>query len=75
MLNCVIIEDEFPAREELKYFINNNNNFQINKEFENISIRVNVPLFLITPQNISVKQLTKMKDLLNGDKRLSRDRK
>ena len=35
MLNCVIIEDEFPAREELKYFINNNNNFQINKEFEN----------------------------------------
>ena len=35
MLNCIIIEDEFPAREELKYFINNNNNFQINKEFEN----------------------------------------
>ena len=35
MLNCVIIEDEFPAREELKYFINNNNNFQLNKEFEN----------------------------------------
>ncbi|WP_418965152.1 LytR/AlgR family response regulator transcription factor [Cetobacterium sp.] len=35
MLKCIIIEDEFPAREELKYFINNNNNFQIEKEFEN----------------------------------------
>ena len=35
MLSCIIIEDEFPAREELKYFINNNNNFQINNEFEN----------------------------------------
>lgn len=34
MLNCVIIEDEFPAREELKYFINNNNNFQLNKELK-----------------------------------------
>lgn len=35
MLNCVIVEDEFPAREELKYFINSNSNFQITKEFEN----------------------------------------
>ena len=23
MIRCVIVEDEFPAREELKYFINN----------------------------------------------------
>ncbi|MBC2851567.1 MULTISPECIES: LytR/AlgR family response regulator transcription factor [unclassified Cetobacterium] len=35
MIKCLIIEDEFPAREELKYFINNNKNFQIEKEFEN----------------------------------------
>ena len=35
MINCIIIEDEYPAREELKYFIHNNNNFQINREFEN----------------------------------------
>ncbi|MDX8335446.1 MULTISPECIES: LytR/AlgR family response regulator transcription factor [Cetobacterium] len=35
MLSCIIVEDEFPAREELKFFINSNNNFQIDKEFEN----------------------------------------
>ncbi|WP_297595895.1 LytTR family DNA-binding domain-containing protein [uncultured Cetobacterium sp.] len=35
MIKCLIVEDEFPAREELKYFINNNKKFQIEKEFEN----------------------------------------
>ncbi|MGL4641730.1 MAG: LytR/AlgR family response regulator transcription factor [Cetobacterium sp.] len=35
MIKCVIVEDEFPAREELKFFINSNTNFQIEKEFEN----------------------------------------
>ncbi|MDU0324790.1 DNA-binding response regulator, partial [Clostridium butyricum] len=22
-MNCIIVDDEFPSREELKYFINN----------------------------------------------------
>lgn len=35
MIKCIIVEDEFPAREELKYFINNNSNFEIQNEFEN----------------------------------------
>ncbi|MGL4977263.1 MAG: LytR/AlgR family response regulator transcription factor [Cetobacterium sp.] len=35
MIKCIIVEDEFPAREELKFFINNNNNFHLEKEFEN----------------------------------------
>ncbi|MGL6023885.1 MAG: response regulator, partial [Cetobacterium sp.] len=35
MIKCVIVEDEFPAREELKFFIKNNKNFEIEKEFEN----------------------------------------
>lgn len=34
MLNCIIVEDEFPAREELKFFIKNNKNFNIKREFE-----------------------------------------
>ncbi|MGL4425940.1 MAG: LytR/AlgR family response regulator transcription factor [Cetobacterium sp.] len=34
-MKCIIVEDEFPAREELKYFINNNSNFEIQNEFEN----------------------------------------
>lgn len=34
MLKCIIIEDEFPAREELKYFLKNNKHFHIEKEFE-----------------------------------------
>ncbi len=34
MLNCIIVEDEFPAREELKFFIKNNKNFAIKREFE-----------------------------------------
>lgn len=35
MIKCIIVEDEFPAREELKFFINNNNNLHLEKEFEN----------------------------------------
>lgn len=35
MINCLILEDEFPAREELKYFINKNENFHLKMEFEN----------------------------------------
>lgn len=35
MIKCLIIEDEFPAREELKYFIKNNKNLEVEKEFEN----------------------------------------
>nr|WP_307774378.1 LytTR family DNA-binding domain-containing protein [uncultured Cetobacterium sp.] len=35
MHTCIIIEDEFPAREELKFFIKSNKNFEILKEFEN----------------------------------------
>ncbi|MGL5902274.1 MAG: response regulator, partial [Cetobacterium sp.] len=35
MIKCIIVEDEFPAREELKYFINSNGSFEIQNEFEN----------------------------------------
>ena len=35
MLKCIIVEDEFPAREELKYFILKHENFQLENEFEN----------------------------------------
>lgn len=35
MINCLILEDEFPSREELKYFINKNEHFSLIKEFEN----------------------------------------
>ncbi len=35
MLNCVIVEDEFPAREELKYFISNHKGIKLDKEFDN----------------------------------------
>lgn len=35
MLNCIIVEDEFPAREELKFFINQNGGLNLLKEFEN----------------------------------------
>lgn len=33
-MNCIIIDDEFPAREELKYFINNFSNIKILEEFD-----------------------------------------
>ncbi|WP_410207715.1 LytR/AlgR family response regulator transcription factor [Fusobacterium sp.] len=35
MFNCVIVEDEYPAREELKYFISNHENIHLEKEFDN----------------------------------------
>ena len=28
-MNCIIVEDEFPAREELKYFIKNHSDIEI----------------------------------------------
>lgn len=31
MIKCVIVEDEFPAREELKYFINNFDGVELEK--------------------------------------------
>lgn len=34
-MNCIIIDDEFPAREELKYFINNFSKIEIIDEFDN----------------------------------------
>ncbi|CEQ18575.1 LytR/AlgR family response regulator transcription factor [Paraclostridium sordellii] len=34
-MNCIIVEDEFPAREELKYFIKNHSDIEIINEFEN----------------------------------------
>ena len=34
-MNCIIVEDEFPAREELKYFIKNHSNINIVSEFDN----------------------------------------
>lgn len=35
MLNCIIVEDEFPAREELKYFISKYRGLNLEKEFDN----------------------------------------
>jgi two-component system, LytTR family, response regulator len=34
-MNCIIVEDEFPAREELKYFITNHSDIKIISEFDN----------------------------------------
>lgn len=34
MISCIIIEDEYPAREELKYFIKNTSSFELQGEFE-----------------------------------------
>lgn len=34
-MKCIIVEDEFPAREELKYFIKNYSDIQIINEFDN----------------------------------------
>lgn len=33
-MKCIIVEDEYPAREELKYFIKNYSCIEIEKEFE-----------------------------------------
>lgn len=33
-MNCIIVDDEYPAREELKYFINQASNINVDKEFE-----------------------------------------
>ncbi len=35
MLKCVIVEDEFPAREELKFFIEKYESIELEKEFDN----------------------------------------
>lgn len=35
MLTCVIVEDEFPAREELKYFLTKHKEISLEKESEN----------------------------------------
>jgi two-component system LytT family response regulator len=34
ILRCIIVEDEYPAREELKYFINNYSSIEITEEFD-----------------------------------------
>ncbi|MFD3157493.1 response regulator [Haloimpatiens sp. FM7330] len=33
-MNCIIVDDEYPAREELKYFINKFSTIKIEKEFD-----------------------------------------
>ena len=33
-MNCIIVDDESPSREELKYFINNFSNIKIVNEFD-----------------------------------------
>lgn len=33
-MNCIIVDDEFPSREELKYFISNFSNIKIMEEFD-----------------------------------------
>ncbi|MGH4140184.1 LytR/AlgR family response regulator transcription factor [Clostridium sp.] len=33
-MNCIIVDDEFPSREELKYFINNFSSIKILEEFD-----------------------------------------
>lgn len=59
-MKAIIVEDEFPAREELKYFINNFSNIEIASEFDNgvdvlkfmqknkidvIFLDINIPMF------------------------------
>ncbi len=59
-MKAIIVEDEFPAREELKYFINNFSNIDIIEEFDNgvdvlkfmqktcidvIFLDINIPMF------------------------------
>ena len=34
-MNCIIVDDEFPSREELKYFVNEHSKINIEKEFDN----------------------------------------
>lgn len=34
-MNCIIVDDEFPSREELKYFIHNFSEIEIKEEFDN----------------------------------------
>lgn len=34
MINCIIVEDELPAREELKFFLNEESNIKLLAEFE-----------------------------------------
>lgn len=34
MINCIIVEDELPAREELKYFLNEEKEIKLIEEFE-----------------------------------------
>ena len=33
-MKCIIVDDEFPAREELKYFITKDTNMELLEEFE-----------------------------------------
>ena len=35
MINCIIVEDELPAREELKYFLNEEKEIKLIAEFDN----------------------------------------
>ena len=35
MINCIIVEDELPAREELKYFLNQEKEIKLIAEFNN----------------------------------------
>lgn len=35
MINCIIVEDEFPAREELKYFLGKYDEIHLLEEFDN----------------------------------------
>ena len=35
MINCIIVEDELPAREELKYFLNEEKEINLIAEFDN----------------------------------------
>ena len=35
MINCIIVEDELPAREELKYFVNEEKEIKLIAEFDN----------------------------------------
>ena len=35
MINCLIVEDELPAREELKYFIDKEKEIKLIAEFDN----------------------------------------
>ncbi|WP_138204804.1 LytR/AlgR family response regulator transcription factor [Haloimpatiens lingqiaonensis] len=70
-MNCVIIDDEYPAREELKYFINNYSKINILGEFDDgvealMFIEKNMPDIIFLDINMPKISGIEMARLLNN---------